>query len=547
MSASSKKKLRNAQAAEKMTERQLQEQKEAKKLKIYTIVFVAVLVVLIVAAVWTAVSKTITGSGILERNTTAMTVGEHEISAAELNYFYVDAVNEFYSQYGSYASMFGLDVTKPLNEQIISEEDGTTWADNFMETAKYNIQTTYALANAAKAAGYELTESDLAGVQNAMSSLELYAAMYQYPSTEMYLKAMYGNGATVDGYRAYYELRILAMSYEQYYSDSLSYDDAALRAAEAENYAEYSSFTFNSYYLPASKFLQGGTTAEDGTTTYSDEETADSVKACEEAANALLEMEIDSVIAFDEAIAGLEVNVGDDAAKSTPYTNYAYANINSYTQSWIADDARKEGEIGVLASTTESTDADGNTTTKINGYYIVYYIGSNDNIFPLRNVRHILIEFQGGTTDESGVTVYSDEEKAAAKEQAQALLDEWMAGEATEDSFATLANQNTQDPGSVSTGGLYEDIYPGQMVTAFNDWVFDESRKSGDTGLVESNYGYHVMYYVGESGTTYRDYMISNTLRNEDLTKWSEEQIAATVVTVVNTKYAPFDLVLSNG
>lgn len=545
MSASSKKKLRNAQAAEKMTERQLQEQKEAKKLKIYTIVFVAVLVVMIVAAVWTAVSQTITGSGILERNTTAMTVGDREISAAELNYFYVDAVNEFYSQYGSYASMFGLDVTKPLNEQIISAEEGTTWADNFMETAKYNIQTTYALANAAEAAGYELTETDLAGIQNTMSSMELYAAMYQYPDADSYLKAMYGNGASVEGYRAYYELRILASSYEQHYAASLSYDDAALRAAEAENFAEYSSFTFNSYYLPASKFLEGGTTAEDGTTTYSDEETANSVKACEEAANALLEMEIDSVIAFDEAIAGISVNTEDAAAKSTPYTNYAYANINSYTQSWIADEARQEGEIGVLASTTESTDADGNTTTKINGYYIVYYIGSTDNIFPLRNARHILIEFQGGTTDETGTTVYSDEEKADTKAKAQALLDEWLAGEATEDSFATLANQNTQDPGSVSTGGLYENIYPGQMVETFNDWVYDESRKSGDTDLIETSYGYHVMYYVGESEITYRDYMISNTLRNEDLTAWSEALIEATVVTVVNTKYAPLDLVLS--
>ena len=547
MSASSKKKLRNAQAAEKMTERQLQEQKEAKKLKIYTIVFVAVLVVMIVAAVWTAVSKTITSSGIMLRNTTALTVGDQEISAAELNYFYVDAVNEFYSQYGSYASMFGLDVTKPLNEQVISTEDGSTWADNFMETAKYNIQTTYALANAAKAEGYELTETDLAGIQNVMGSMELYAAMYQYPDAETYLKAMYGNGATVEGYRAYYELRILASSYEQHYYNSMSFDDAALRTAEAENYAEYSSFTFQSYYLPASKFLEGGTTAEDGTTIYSDEETANSVKACEEAANALLEMEIDSVIAFDEAISAISVNVGDETAKSTAYTDYAYANINGYTQSWIADDARQEGDIGVLASTTESTDDEGNTTTKINGYYIVYFIRSNDNIFPLRNVRHILIEYQGGTTDETGTTVYSDEEKAEVKAKAQGLLDEWLNGEATEDSFALLANQNTQDPGSVSTGGLYENVYPGQMVATFNDWLFDDARVEGDTDLVESSYGYHVMYYVGESDITYRDYMITNKLRNEELTKWSEALIEATVVTVVNTEYAPFDMVLSTG
>ena len=40
MSASSKKKLRNQQDSAKLTERQLAEQKEAKKLKVYTTAFV---------------------------------------------------------------------------------------------------------------------------------------------------------------------------------------------------------------------------------------------------------------------------------------------------------------------------------------------------------------------------------------------------------------------------------------------------------------------------------------------------------------------------
>ena len=50
MSGSSKKKLRNEQNAAKMTERQLAEQKEAKKLKLYTVAFTVVLVAIIIAA-----------------------------------------------------------------------------------------------------------------------------------------------------------------------------------------------------------------------------------------------------------------------------------------------------------------------------------------------------------------------------------------------------------------------------------------------------------------------------------------------------------------
>ena len=34
------------------------------------------------------------------------------------------------------------------------------------------------------------------------------------------------------------------------------------------------------------------------------------------------------------------------------------------------------------------------------------------------------------------------------------------------------------------------------MVTEFNDWIFDEARKPGDTGIIETTYGYHIMYYV---------------------------------------------------
>jgi len=35
------------------------------------------------------------------------------------------------------------------------------------------------------------------------------------------------------------------------------------------------------------------------------------------------------------------------------------------------------------------------------------------------------------------------------------------------------------------------------MVPEFNDWCFDASRAYGDTGLVKTTYGYHVMYFVG--------------------------------------------------
>ena len=128
MSASSKKKLRKEQEAAKLTEKQLLAQQEAKKNSLYTTLFVVVLTAILVIAVVVGVKQTLTTSGIREKNTTALTVGNHELNSIEMNYFFMDAVNNFYSSYGSYASMFGLDVTKPLNEQVVDEEAGLTWA-----------------------------------------------------------------------------------------------------------------------------------------------------------------------------------------------------------------------------------------------------------------------------------------------------------------------------------------------------------------------------------------------------------------------------------
>ena len=112
------------------------------------------------------------------------------------------------------------------------------------------------------------------------------------------------------------------------------------------------------------------------------------------------------------------------------------------------------------------------------------------------HVRHVLI--QPAETDENG------EYTEAAWTQAQADMDavaaEWEAGSKTEDAFAELVMAHSQD-GNAAQGGLYENVYPGQMVTEFNDWCFDPARKVGDYGVVKTQYGYHLIYFSGRSDT----------------------------------------------
>ena len=118
--------------------------------------------------------------------------------------------------------------------------------------------------------------------------------------------------------------------------------------------------------------------------------------------------------------------------------------------------------------------------------------------YPSIDVRHILVMAE---QDENGE--FTDEAKEASRARAEEILNEWLAGEATEESFAALAEQYSEDPGSSSNGGLYTFVQPGQMVQEFNDFCFAEERQPGDSGIVYgtngSYAGYHVMYFVGES------------------------------------------------
>ena len=157
-------------------------------------------------------------------------------------------------------------------------------------------------------------------------------------------------------------------------------------------------------------------------------------------------------------------------------------------------------------------------------YYVAVFESKSRNDYDTVDVRHILIQPEASelSSDDEG---YEDDvaaKKAEALEKAEALLEEWKAGEATEDSFAELAKTNSSD-GSASEGGLYTEVYKGQMVAEFEDWCFDPARQAGDTGVVETTYGAHVMYFVGYD-TPYWQVQVRNNLRTDAVNQWYEEK-----------------------
>lgn len=118
------------------------------------------------------------------------------------------------------------------------------------------------------------------------------------------------------------------------------------------------------------------------------------------------------------------------------------------------------------------------------------------------DVRHILIQPEGGETGSDGYPVYTEEAWAAAKAEADKIYGEWKYSDKKEDTFSEMAQKYSVD-GSASNGGLYTDVYEGQMVENFNNWCFDENRKPGDFDLIQTQFGYHIMYFVASRDIWY--------------------------------------------
>ena len=552
MSASSKKKLRKEQNLVQLTEKQQAEQKEAKKLKITTIIFAVVILAVLVSGIVVMAVGAFNNSGIVERNTTALTVGEHKLNSTELNYFFMDGVNSFYSEwynnYGDYAAtylqfMMGLDVTKPLSAQAYDED--SSYADYFADAAVNSAISAYTAYDLAVKEGKVLTDEEKEALELSMTQLALVAKQTGHSSTNAYLKAMYGKGASEDSFRTYMEVITVSNKYLQDTFEGFEYKLADLDAYNTEHFDDYSSFSYCSFTLNPSIFVECTAAEGEENHTHSDEENRLALEAAKAAADAILAAAPTDAESFNAAIKSLDAYKESSSTCSQVEAQLYTKITNEKIADWVIEEGRKAGDLTVLANEVTSTGEDGKETTKVTSYTVVLMQERNDNNMQMVNVRHILKSYTGGTTDEYGNKTYSEEEKKAALDAIKALEENFNSAGATEEFFGELAKKNSTDTGSASNGGLYENVYPGQMVPAFNDWCFDEARKPGDTGIVETEYGAHLIYFVGTTGTTYRNYMIENALRNKDYNEWFTDMTENAEHSVLDTSKLSRELILA--
>ncbi len=459
--------------------------------------------------------------------------------------------NNYYAQYGQYAATYyGMDLSKPLKEQYYNQEQGTTWYDYFMQMTTQYVEQLLIMCEAARADGLELEDSDLENVKTSMDSIKSSAesAGMEY---DAYLVKYFGEGITNEQIEEYLKMTALAQKYYNKLYTGYTYTDEQYEKCYEENKTSYQYADFLRY-----SFTFATSTTSDSSEVSVDQDQKDKAKAyAEDLAKCKTEKEFEEYLttylsehpelvtveessqqasAADtsktEDASGTEETTEEESSEQevtedqlseaieaevakTKTTKYAYE-VTSEAGSWLFDESRKNNETTVLENTDSYT------------VLMVTKTAYRDET-TTKDVRHILFKPEDyGSSDEE------------AEKKATEVYELWKKGDATEDSFAELATEYTGDTGSKAKGGLYEGVVEGQMVTEFNDWVFDEKRKPGDTDIVHTTYGYHIMYFVGEGMPAWKssvDTVLRKDSYNEDFTSFKEKYQVTLDMAYINT------------
>ncbi len=162
---------------------------------------------------------------------------------------------------------------------------------------------------------------------------------------------------------------------------------------------------------------------------------------------------------------------------------------------------------------------------KENGFWKVSKLVEAKQMADSAKASHIMVSWQGLPT--AGETTRT-------KQEAKALADS-IAGVVRKDKarFVELASQFSNDMATKEQGGDLGFFGPGQMISNFNDFVFDSN--PGEIGVVETDFGYHVISLEEKTAeeravkvaTIAREIEASENSLNELYTKVTKFEIGA--------------------
>lgn len=520
-------KARIAKAA-KQNAKKMEKNTAVKKIigKVISIILVAAIAIGIVGS-------TLNYYGVWDRIIVIGGVGEDnvKITAAEYEYYYMTIYNNLVSQLSSASQSgydYGYDTTLPPDQQTSTftnpyTNEETEWDVYIHDSVISQIKQIKTYYNAAVKEGLELTEADEATIDSQVESyreqatsmgdsesghkysLNAFLRLYFGPFNERFLRKVIGQQLL-----AYNYTEMVAENLEDGYTQE-EIDKVYNADKDSYDVVDFRVYTFTTETLTAED-------DEDDEALAARQEKADA--QVKKNANDFYSAVTDEKTFIAKAAA---LNADDTTYDADTETNYRSAaksdlssNFSDDIAEWLFSDSAKVGAKKLFTTEDETY-----STTS----YTVVLVTKTPHQAETVAVRHILFM----TVDSSTGEALTDEEIAEKKANAEDALETWESGDKTEDRFAALATDLSEDS-SASDGGLYENVLPGQMVSAFDSWIFDSSREAGDYEMIETEYGYHIVYFVGNTGEYY-----NNTIRSEKADEDAETQLDELLNAETNT------------
>ncbi len=506
------------------------------------IVFKAVAIVLAVAIGIGAVYASLNFFGVPQK-TFKVSVSDTDckFSLAEYNYYYYNLVYNYMSsayQYDSYygegsgLSYLGYDYSKTPDAQEYTEDmsymtgvtledlgnpENPTWEDVFRFVAVNNIVSTKYLAMMAEENGITLTEEEQESIEDEIESVKETAKSGDY-SLGRYLHVNIGKGLSESIFRQILEDNAYANAYSTKLQEELL---AAVTEEQVNERYNLNKDSFDVVTLRLYTIKPEADVASDATEEEKKEAEDKAKTQAKKSADEFLAAVKDEesfIAAAKKAILTADNESDEDADEVTLVEKTNYSTLEAKNEDlakWVYDDARQVGDSTLIV------DEDGNC-------YLAFMkvLPAKDMSISSSDVRHILIAFPETEEDEDGNEIeLTDAQKAETKAEAQKVLDEYLKNP-TEENFIALTKEHTEDvdsEGNPNNDGLYEGVADdGQYVEAFTNWAIDSARKVGDTGLVETEYGYHIMYYVKANEPTWY-VTVENEIFTENLTAQTDD------------------------
>lgn len=429
-------------------------------------------------------------SGKTEENDIAIKVGNTEFSVNDVNFLYIGNFNQMYSNltsyYGEYVSTI-LDISKPLEEQML--DDTTSWHQYLVDYVRDSIVSNTAAYEAALAdENFSIPEEMQKDLNTLEDQLKEVAESNDY-TIEEYIELMYGEGMDFETIHKMTEFQYIAYAYQDQKYNSIEVSEEEMKAYYEENKNDFDTVNFRYY-----------------SSMYGDEEdsiTEEEAKAQADSLAAAKTGEEFNQLVYD--MVSDELKEYFKNADPTMYAGAGYASTGiEEVSEWLFDSARKQGDTMI------------HHDAEVKSYLTVMFEERTSADYNYIDVRHILITPMAEEGSEA-----SEQAWIEAETRANEVLDKYLAGEMTEEAFGELAKEYSAD-GNAAQGGIYENVYKNQMVAEFNDWCFDPARQIGDTGIVKTRFGYHVMYFVGLGESSLND-KTRDIVAEEAFNEWMGE------------------------